>query len=914
MFQMLSTIYKYYYDVKWNRWMPVLSGACFLGTPHSSDTDRSKPKLNLILRMLKLSTKVLCSAEKHSSAFLSSVCSRFNEVGGDIGDDMRIMSVFEESKTKIRDHVFKATAEVLVDRLFAEIGARREILLGAAADHRLICDLSNSQEALQALRTMVRDALTKKDHFASRNEVQEDGSSGFENPWVSTSSVIEIAEATDWQHNLPVRSGQATRGSGSTEHLSASFEPVPPALDVVEDGNPVLLPCYLLDSWTRNPAFKGRQELMREIDQALLPENQDVRRLAPFAPLSTFVLCGMGGSGKTEIATEYAFTRQHLFDAVFLVNASTTAKLAERFSQIATKLGLITTEEAIDRGVARMNVLKWLSDPKRSIKPGPDAGEGQDVEEKDPVRWLLVFDNADDPRLLTDYWPSAGSGSVLVTSRDSVTQRHLDAPNGTTLGGLADDEGAALLQQVTHEKDESADFSATKEISRRFLGYPLALKLVAAMLRRRDLTFSEFLRAYPASKAIKDLYEPGLPLLQDAYGHNMSTVWSPQDFSARALDLLGFLALLDPDRVDEELIVHAISAVKSPHFFTDEADYLDARTDLLKASLIQRDKTAGRLTIHRLVQEAAIFHFPTGRLGTMISLVIDVLAAKWPYPEDRYTHDPELFNDFETVAPHIAKLQVLYNQNNSFSMDFQTMRKLCELLQQGGWYLTERGNFDESLEMFKTALRICETYPDKMEELLADCLFCIGDALSETNEPAAALEYAKRHYDVRLNLEKDRSKPSLYGALAYSELGNAQMLNGLFEEGIENCKSARAIQFKDQEFLDGTYWPYFSTIQMALCLSALGRSDEAVPLLQETIDWGIKFYGPKPRTFKQGFAYYALGNVYEDLQLTDEAYNCHRQALDILFDTRGKHFHRTGTAYLKMAEHANRLYEYEAAK
>ena len=113
MFQMLSTIYKYYYDVKWNRWMPVLSGACFLGTPHSSDTDRSKPKLNLILRMLKLSTKVLCSAEKHSSAFLSSVCSRFNEVGGDIGDDMRIMSVFEESKTKIRDHVFKATAEVV---------------------------------------------------------------------------------------------------------------------------------------------------------------------------------------------------------------------------------------------------------------------------------------------------------------------------------------------------------------------------------------------------------------------------------------------------------------------------------------------------------------------------------------------------------------------------------------------------------------------------------------------------------------------------------------------------------------------------------------------------------------------------------------------------------------------------------
>jgi hypothetical protein len=79
----------------------------------------------------------------------------------------------------------------------------------------------------------------------------------------------------------------------------------------------------------RNPRFFGHENLMQRIDEHLSPAN----KASPAAFLS---LCGNGGSGKTQIAMEYAW-RQHSngLDAVLWVRAESSMSVTQGVNDIA---------------------------------------------------------------------------------------------------------------------------------------------------------------------------------------------------------------------------------------------------------------------------------------------------------------------------------------------------------------------------------------------------------------------------------------------------------------------------------------------------------------------------------------------------------------------------------------------------
>jgi hypothetical protein len=177
--------------------------------------------------------------------------------------------------------------------------------------------------------------------------------------------------------------------------------------------------------------FYPRDIPLRRLDEALLPlpRTSDEDRTEN---LSTFVLCGLGGIGKTEIALEFAFSRQEHFDAIFFLHADQSNKLADEFGQISVKLVLETAEESKDPIESRERVKSWLANPIKHFLESESFGGFQDSQGsqtsvqsgKGLANWLIVFDNADHPELLANYWPSDGYGSVLVTNRDpmSMTQ------------------------------------------------------------------------------------------------------------------------------------------------------------------------------------------------------------------------------------------------------------------------------------------------------------------------------------------------------------------------------------------------------------------------------------------------------------------------------------------------------------
>ncbi|CAG7850798.1 SubName: Full=Related to kinesin light chain {ECO:0000313/EMBL:CCA76343.1}; Flags: Fragment [Serendipita indica DSM 11827] len=136
------------------------------------------------------------------------------------------------------------------------------------------------------------------------------------------------------------------------------------------------------------------------------------------------ILHGLGGSGKTQLATRWIRENRSSFTQVIVVDASSQAQLEVDLERSIRSLG------------TEYHSMTWK-----------DAVSYLDSKEE---RWLLFIDNADSPGLnLHSYLPSSTHGAIIITTRNRGCIGH--APNGAIpVGELEENEAINLLHTVSN--------------------------------------------------------------------------------------------------------------------------------------------------------------------------------------------------------------------------------------------------------------------------------------------------------------------------------------------------------------------------------------------------------------------------------------------------------------------------------
>lgn len=226
-----------------------------------------------------------------------------------------------------------------------------------------------------------------------------------------------------------------------------------------------------MDTFVRNPNFFPRDNILKQLDDILLPKH-DATVPSEGEALKHVAICGMGGLGKTEIAIEYAYSRREKFDAIFWIRADEEENLELDFSRIATSLGLADPPEPYNEPVNRELAKGWLANPKKLLQ------ETSDTVGQSGATWLVILDNADNADILEDFGPICGSGSLLITSRDPLSKTTFSlTPGDIDLEPLSGEEAIQFLQQLTPREDGDG----AREVVQVLGCLPLAIAQMASV-------------------------------------------------------------------------------------------------------------------------------------------------------------------------------------------------------------------------------------------------------------------------------------------------------------------------------------------------------------------------------------------------------------------------------------------------
>lgn len=409
----------------------------------------------------------------------------------------------------------------------------------------------------------------------------------------------------------------------------------------------------------RNKNFTGRAEVLADLRQRVTSE---VTALVPHA------LHGMGGVGKTQLAIEYAYRYAGEYQVVWWIPADQTALVRATLAALAPRLRITDlvpgrVEEAV---TAVLDALR--------------RGDPYD-------RWLLVFDNADQPELIRGFMP-AGPGHVIVTSRNRGWSEVVDALEVDVFARTESRE--FLSRRVTGITDTAAD-----RLAEEFGDLPLGLEQAAAWLVQTAMRVDDYLRL------LKD--EGGRVLGENPapadYPVPVAAAWSLSVTRLRtqtpdAMELLQCCAFFGAAPIPLELLERGRYVLSSPLQVTLRDPILLGRAirALGRYALVRIDNYRRTIEVHRIIQRLIRDELDQDSQFKLRHEVHMLLAAADPGDPDDIDNWPK----YSELLSHVGPSEVV-------DCDVPEVRRLAQNVVR---YLYITGNYSSALISADKALAL----------------------------------------------------------------------------------------------------------------------------------------------------------------------------------------------------------------
>lgn len=666
------------------------------------------------------------------------------------------------------------------------------------------------------------------------------------------------------------------------------------------------LPAYMVPV-SPVDGFFGRSYALTAITEALVPNSST--ETSPTTLPRTFAVHAPGGMGKTQVSAQFVHLNRDKFDAVFWVHADEQNKLAQGFKEIAIELGLVQEDSADARDLVfvRNVVKRWLINPIRRL---------QDIEKANPSKatWLLVFDGVEDPRVLNDYWPYDGPGSILISSRSPFSWTA-----SLQLAPFTEREAIDFLLRLTQQEASEEQRLAVGKVNDQLGGLPLALAQMAGFIQHKNMTFAEFLESYNEQGQALHEAQTDLVTRASGYEHTLASVWAFENL-AHGRPILNIVSMLDPDGIPEDLLMAPLSDQTLNGIFPSSwSEFRDARNELVACSLVSRNKEERKLSIHRLVQDVARTRMTPDGARHNFMICVRLIASTWPFEPFDWRHSVSKWTDCEPLFPHVSRLKLLYpyiKKPESFSED---EFNFARLLTDAGWYHHETGRSLDAKSFNSLAQDICltlkrslqdavVTHEDRtnlkeLDRVLAEIEHNRGCIATETNEPAEALSHhIKFNNLMKTELGQVQGGTDMRLAISWNELGCAYMLCRDWNQGAYCFRRSIALMQQLDDFKEISI--SLPVVNLGLASWLQGNIDEAKTLLENGLRQRELTYGAGDRvSFITGRYLHALGNVAASEGLLEESQDYHQRALLHHKYTLGSNHHRTADTFIKVAEH-----------
>jgi len=401
-------------------------------------------------------------------------------------------------------------------------------------------------------------------------------------------------------------------GSPRAEFTAAAAQlPAQPASRSILSTGPVPL---IWNAPRRNTDFTGRAEILQQLHDGLAGDGTAV--------VLARAVYGLGGVGKTQTALEYAHRFKSEYDLIWWINAEQPQEISLTLADLAGRLGLQISNSA----EAAATVLEQL---RRDVRG----------------RWLLIFDNAEDPEELDPFLPT-GSGHIIITSRNQAWTRHAEP---LELDVFTREESAAhLMRHVPGLAPADA-----RRVCEAVGDLPLAVEQAAAWLAETGMPaprYAAWLETHAATAlGLNKPFDYASPVVAT---WNLSFDRLKQR-SPAAIRLLQILAFCSAGPISMDLLYSdATHDCLRPFDKTLTEKLMLGRVirDVSRFALVKVDQGSDSLQIHRLVQAVIRSQMTEEELRDTRHEVHKILAGARPKGE---IDDPANWSVYDIIWPHL---------------------------------------------------------------------------------------------------------------------------------------------------------------------------------------------------------------------------------------------------------------------